>query len=78
MTVTCKFHRLEGRCNQWLSLGDSMSEADAEHRIKEWCVRGLDIPDEAGARARHMDIKARRFKDDDIRRIAVLDAIADH
>ena len=78
MTVTCKFHRLEGRCNQWLSLGDSMSEADAEHRIKEWCVRGLDIPDEAGARARHMDIKARRFKDDEIRSIAVLDAIANH
>ena len=55
-----------------------MSEAEAEHRIKEWCVRGMDIFDGAGARERHMSEKATRFPSDTIRSVAVLDAVVNH
>jgi hypothetical protein len=31
-----------------------MSPDEAKHRIMEWCVRGLSVPDEEGARVTHM------------------------
>ena len=55
ITVTCNLHHVDGRCNKSLSLGVHFTEAEAVHRIKEWCVRGMQIPDGAGAKQRHMD-----------------------
>ena len=49
ITVTCNVHRADGRrCNKHLSLGVHFSEEEATRRIMEWCIRGLEIPDEPG------------------------------
>ena len=56
VTVTCNLHWADGhRCNKSLSLGHHFSEEEATRRIKEWCVAGMDLNDEAGARQTHMD-----------------------
>ena len=56
VTVTCNLHRADGqRCNKSLSLGSHFTEEEATRRIKEWCVAGMDLDDEAGARQIHMD-----------------------
>ena len=58
VTATCKHHQREGhRCNQWVTVNDSMDAAEAERRLKEWCVRGMSIPDAPGSRRSHMDDK---------------------
>ena len=56
VTVTCNLHRADGqRCNKSLSLGTHFTEEEATRRIKEWCVAGMDLNDEAGARQTQMD-----------------------
>ena len=56
VTVTCNLHRVDGqRCNKSLSLGTHFTEEEATRRIKEWCVAGMALKDEAGAMQTHMD-----------------------
>ena len=56
ITVTCNRHRVDGeRCNKSLSLGSHFTEEEATLRTKEWCVAGMALADEAGARQVHMD-----------------------
>jgi hypothetical protein len=50
----CYFHTKGPKCNKTLSWGSTMSPDEAKHRIMEWCVRGLSVPDEEGARVTHM------------------------
>ena len=75
-TVTCNFHKLEGRCNQNLSFREVGSADEARQRLKEWCLRGLRIPDEAGAKKAHMDSKAKMYPLSGVRSEEELDRIA--
>ncbi len=76
VTVTCLCHHTEGlRCNKSVTLGTRYTEEAATLRIKEWCIRGLDIPDGVGARAQHMRMRP-HWADADIRTGAELDASA--
>ena len=76
VTVTCLLHRADGeRCNKSFTPGTEWSEAEATARIKEWCARGLDIPDVAGGKKRHMDINPRRFRPEEVRGEAELAAV---
>ena len=78
VTVTCLLHTSEnGRCNKNLNLGVIFSEADATRRIKEWCVRGLDIPAADGAREIHMSGRGRPrlYSDAELRSEAELEAL---
>ena len=62
MSATCCLHLADGeRCNSSLSLGQVFSLEQACHRIKQWCVRGLDITDGLGSRERHLAIKPRVY-----------------
>ena len=73
--MACLFHRADGgRCNKSFTPGTQWSEAEATARIKEWCARGLDIPDVAGGKQRHMDIKPPRFRPEEVRGEAELAA----
>ena len=81
VTVTCNVHKCAGtRCNKWITIGESMDIAAAEHRIKEWCVRGYDIPDDADGVKTHMKAsclsRPRNWKDSDLRPLAQLEEIA--
>ena len=68
VTATCLFHTADGeRCNKSFTPGAEWSEAEATARIKEWCARGLGIPDVAGGKQRHMDIKQPRFRPEEVR-----------
>ena len=56
ITVTCNLHWADGqRCNKSLSVGIHFTEEEATRRIKEWCVAGMALADERGARQNHMD-----------------------
>ena len=68
VTVTCLLHKADGkRCNKSFTPGPEWTEAQVTARIKEWCARGLDIPDEAGGKQRHMAIKPRDFGPEEVR-----------
>ena len=78
VTVTCLLHGSENaRCNKNLNMGSTFSEAEATRRIKEWCIRGLDIPAADGAREIHMygRGKPRAYSDAELRSEAELDAL---
>ena len=78
VTVTCLLHTSENaRCNTNLNFGFIFSEADATRRIKEWCVRGLDIPAADGAREIHMSGRGRPrlYSDAELRSEAELEAL---
>ena len=78
ITVTCLLHSTENaRCNKNVNLGDIFSEAEATQRIKEWCVRGLDIPAGDGAREMHMHERGRPrfYSSDELRSVADLEAL---
>ena len=61
-SVTCNLHKADGqRCNKSLSMGSGFTSEEARRRIKEWCVRGLTIPDTPGGKAAHMDKNPRFF-----------------
>ena len=73
--MTCLFHRADGeRCNKSFTPGTEWTEAEATARIKELCARGMGIPDEAGGKQRHMDIKPRNFRPEEVRGEAELAA----
>ena len=76
VTVTCRFHQCDGRCNQWVTVNDSMDAAEAERRLKEWCVRGMSIPDAPGSRRKHMDDKCKKYPISQVRSVDVLDQVA--
>ena len=83
VTVTCNYHKCEGRrCNKWISIGgenrsgEFMDIAAAEHRIKEWCVRGYDIADDDKGVTNHMKPMPRNWKETDLRPLAELEHIA--
>jgi len=68
VTVTCLAHTADDlRCNKSFTPGRLFTEAEATIRIKEWCARGLDIPDQPGGKVIHMDINPREFGAADIR-----------
>ena len=74
--MTCLLHKADGeRCNKSLTLGDVFSEAEATHRIKEWCARGLLIPDRVGSKMEHMDHKPREFRAAEIRPLDALERL---
>jgi len=78
VTVTCLLHGSENaRCNTNLTLGSIFSEEEATRRIKEWCVRGLDIPAADGARDLHMHGRGRPrfYSDAELRSEADLEAL---
>ena len=77
VTVTCKSHKCDGRCNQWLTISDHMDEAQAERRLKEWCMRGLEIPNTPGGKRLHVDDKSKRYTLDELKSVEVLDEMAD-
>ena len=54
--------------------GTEWTEAEATARINEWCARGLGIPDVAGGKQRHMAIKPRDFRPEEVRGEAELAA----
>ena len=66
-SATCKVHVADGaRCNSNLTLGRCFTLEQAEHRIKQWCVHGLQVPDGVGARKEHMGVRPRDFAEDDL------------
>ena len=79
ITVTCHLHRADGqRCNKSLTLGSHFTEAEATLRIKEWCVAGMVLADEPGARQAHMDpmfCNPRTMPVSELRRDEVLEAL---
>ena len=75
--VQLQFHTCDGRCNKWLTISEHMDEAQAEHRLKEWCMRGLEIPDTPGGKIEHMADKSRRYTLDELKSVEVLDEMAD-
>ena len=76
-SATCKVHVADGaRCNINLSLGRCFTLEQAKHRIKQWCVHGLQVPDEVGARAKHMDVRPRDFAEDDLIPLEELERLA--
>ena len=75
VTVTCRFHRADGeRCNKSFTPGTERTESEATARINEWCARGRGIPDVAGGQQRHMAIKPRDFRPEEVRGEAELAA----
>ena len=73
VTVTCNYPACEGRrCNKWIIVGGTNNHGEdmdinaAEHRIKEWCVRGYDIPDGANAVKDHMKPRPRNWRASDL------------
>ena len=77
ITVTCLVHTQGERCNKSLTLGTDFTEQQAVARIKEWCVRGLQIPDSPEARPAHMAIVPRKFPDREVRSEQALDSEVD-
>ena len=76
VTATCKCHTFDGkRCNKWVTLGPEMDLASAEHRIKEWCIRGYDLPDIEGGCKLHMKPRPRNWKDSNLRPLADLERL---
>ena len=74
VTATCNYHTAAGkRCNKWCTVGgvnqhgEEVDVAAAEHRIKEWCVRGYDIPDGPDAVGRHMKPMPRKWRASELR-----------
>ena len=68
VTVTCLFHTADGeRCNKSFAPGAVRTEAQATAAIKEWCARGLSLPNVAGGKSAHMGIQPRTFRLDEIR-----------
>ena len=68
VTVECLCHRADGqRCRKSLTPGMQCTEAEATARIKEWCARGLGIPDVAGGRQMHMAMNPRAFRPEEVR-----------
>ena len=66
--MTCLLHQADGeRCNKSLTLGQVFSEAEATHRIKEWCARGYLIADVVGGKSDHMRHNPREFRAAEIR-----------
>ena len=63
-TAKCYLHKLCGKlCNKSRSLGKEFTREESLLRLKNWCLRGHMIPDEAeeaeGARGKHMQIDPR-------------------
>ena len=76
VTATCKCHTFDGkRCNKWVTLGPEMDLASAEHRIKEWCIKGYDLPDIEGGCKLHMKPRPRNWKDSNLRPLADLERL---
>ena len=82
VTVTCNLHTCEGRrCNKWVGVGgtnshgEDMDIAAAEHRIKEWCVRGYDIQDGECAVKEHMKPRPRNWRASDLRPLETLEGL---
>ncbi len=58
-TVTCRLHTADSqRCNKSLSIG-SMPQDEAKRRIQEWCLKGVEVPDDPGGRFVHMAFEPR-------------------
>ena len=77
-TATCHFHRHDGRCNQWITFTEVGSRDEAKRRLKEWCIRGMLIPDAPGAKAIHMKDKSKKYPISHVRSDEALDQIANH
>ena len=76
VTCTCKCHTADGeRCSKWVTVGLKMSIAAAEHRIKEWCIRGYDIPDTPGGRKTHMKPRPFYWPDSELRPLEELERL---
>ena len=76
--VTCKLHsKPNERCNKSLTVGPFFSEEEATQRIKEWCIRGLDIGRFDGDRELHMKHRGdpRTYTGAGLRSEAELDAL---
>ena len=43
-----------------------MTADEARRRIKKWCLAGLDIPDEAGAKELNMNENPRWYLEEDV------------
>ena len=68
VTVTCLLHTADGeRCNKSFNVSAEWSEAQATARIKEWCARGVQIPNVPGGKEQHMDLKPRHFRTEEVR-----------
>ena len=76
ITVTCMLHRHGDRCNNTPQVGPRLSEADCYRRVKEWCLRGLAIPDGPGARDMHVGDLPRHYADVDVRSAEELTRVA--
>jgi len=76
ITVTSLLHRHGDRCNKNLNIGAHLNEAECYRRVKEWCLRGLAIPDGPGAREMHMADLPRHYLDVQIRSAEELERVA--
>ena len=50
-----------GICNKSLNMGTVFTPQEAKRRIQQWCVDGLALPDQAGARGKHMQLNPRAY-----------------
>ena len=76
-SARCNIHKHDGeRCNKRLNMGEVFTSDEARRRIKEWCMRGVAIPDGPGGRAEHMRIQPRNFAPGEVRTEAALDLAA--
>jgi hypothetical protein len=76
IALTCVLHRHGDRCNNNLNIGARLNEAECYRRVKEWCLRGLAIPDGPGAREMHMAELPRQYADVEVRSAEELERAA--
>lgn len=78
-SCSCYLHKADGqRCNKSLAFFDSdMTPDEAKHRIMQWCIDGIVIPDVPGGKHSHMNnIKPRLYRRQDLQPIHELAALA--
>jgi hypothetical protein len=76
-SVTCRLHRADGtRCNKSLAMGGRFTSDEALHRIKQWCVDGLSIPDTSGGRDAHRFSDPRSYLDAELSSIEELEVLS--
>ena len=59
----------------YITIAEDMDIDAAEHRIKEWCVRGYDIRDGENAVKDHMKPRPRNWRASDLRPLETLEGL---
>ncbi len=53
-SARCFLHTSGDVCNKTLTWGRDISPDEAKHRIMQWCIDGVRVPNDASGRDLHM------------------------